>query len=303
MTDLAVKEPLAGNDVESLSPAPAPDSIWSCATLVVQLFVALAICAMDRSIIALLIIPMAAEMNWRLSVEGLIIAALFAGYMMTGVISGRVADASGGKRVLAAGVVLWSVMTALTPLAARFGGLPVLLVVRFLVGAGEGAAMPAMNAMVKAGVPEALISRALAFIYSGMYVGSILGLVATPPLMHVGGSWSFPFYAFGAFGVAWTALFMVSVQDLQPNQRAGRRLSTRFQPLGDSFSLADLDDGTGEEGALDDAETVPQLSTLLQEKAVLAILFAHFTATTGFFIMVWWTLPASWLLAFIFCTF
>ena len=51
---------------------------------------------------------------------------------------------------------------------------------------------------------------------------------------------------------------MVSVQDLQPNQRAGRRLSMRFQPLGDSFSLADLDDGTGEEGALDDPETVPQ---------------------------------------------
>lgn len=273
-------------------PPPPAAGWWSCAHLVVQLFIALAICAMDRSILSLLIIPMAAELNWRLSVEGFIMASLFAGYMTTGIIAGRMADASGGKRVLAAGVVVWSLMTALTPVAARYGGLKSVVVVRFLLGCGEGSAMPAMNSMVQAGVPERLISRALAFIYSGMYVGSVLGLVLTPPLMRLGaGSWEIPFYVFGAVGMAWTLFFAHTVEDLQPKERAGRRSST---PGLGGFALLDADDDAGDAPDEDgDQDMVPSLVTLLREKAVLAILFAHFTATTGFFIMVRATGTAS----------
>lgn len=42
----------------------------------------------------------------------------------------------GGKFVLGFGVVWWSIATALTPIAAKFG-LPFLLVVRAIMGVGE----------------------------------------------------------------------------------------------------------------------------------------------------------------------
>ena len=42
------------------------------------------------------------------------------------------------------GVVLWSIATILTPIAARVG-FPFLLLVRAFMGIGEGVVMPAMN--------------------------------------------------------------------------------------------------------------------------------------------------------------
>ena len=57
------------------------------------------------------------------------------------------ADRFGGKKVLAFGVIWWSVATALTPFAAGLG-LPVLLLARACMGVGEGVAMPAMNTLL-----------------------------------------------------------------------------------------------------------------------------------------------------------
>jgi MFS family permease len=67
--------------------------------------------------------------------------------MLTQVAGGVWADRFGGKLVLGAGVVWWSLATAVTPAAAA-AGLPALLAARFLMGVGEGVAMPAMNNML-----------------------------------------------------------------------------------------------------------------------------------------------------------
>lgn len=119
------------------------------------------------------ILPMASEYNWNSTTVGLIQSSFFWGYLLTQVhtcnlhsylpihtytigfinrmccefifsnlcdslqIAGGIwADTVGGKRVLAFGVVWWSVATILTPVAAKIG-LPFLLVVRALMGVGE----------------------------------------------------------------------------------------------------------------------------------------------------------------------
>jgi ACS family sodium-dependent inorganic phosphate cotransporter len=69
------------------------------------------------------------------------------GYLLTQVLGGIWADRFGGKLVLGCGVVWWSLATALTPLAAQAGLVP-LLAARALMGVGEGVAMPAMNNML-----------------------------------------------------------------------------------------------------------------------------------------------------------
>lgn len=51
-------------------------------------------------------------------------------------------------------------------------------------------------------VPVAERSRSLALVYSGMFVGSILGLGLSPHLMASLG-WPSVFYIFGALGVVW----------------------------------------------------------------------------------------------------
>lgn len=67
--------------------------------------------------------------------------------MLTQVLGGVWADKFGGKKVLGFGVIWWSIATALTPIAAKLGLVPLLLV-RACMGIGEGVAMPAMNNML-----------------------------------------------------------------------------------------------------------------------------------------------------------
>jgi ACS family sodium-dependent inorganic phosphate cotransporter len=69
------------------------------------------------------------------------------GYLLTQVLGGVWADKFGGKKVLGFGVIWWSIATALTPMAAKLGLFPLLLV-RACMGIGEGVAMPAMNNML-----------------------------------------------------------------------------------------------------------------------------------------------------------
>lgn len=120
---------------------------------------------------------------------------------MTQILGGIAADRLGGKMVLGLGVVWWSLATILTPIAAQTS-LPVLLGMRALMGIGEGVAMPAMNNMLSRWVPASERSRSLALVYSGMYVGSTLGLGASPGLIAAQG-WPSVFYIFGSLGVVW----------------------------------------------------------------------------------------------------
>lgn len=74
------------------------------------------------------------------------------GYLLTQVLGGVWADKFGGKTVLGFGVIWWSLATAITPVAAHLGLIP-LLVVRACMGVGEGVAMPAMNNMLSRQAP------------------------------------------------------------------------------------------------------------------------------------------------------
>ena len=53
--------------------------------------------------------------------QGTVLSAFFVGYMLTQILGGRLADRFGGKVVLAGGVMLWSLFTMITPLAASLG--------------------------------------------------------------------------------------------------------------------------------------------------------------------------------------
>lgn len=66
----------------------------------------------------------------------------------------------------------------------------------------QGVAMPAMNNLLSKWVPVGERSRSLALVYSGMYLGSVLGLSLSPGLIHSLG-WPSVFYSFGSLGVFW----------------------------------------------------------------------------------------------------
>ena len=72
--------------------------------------------------ISVAIIPMARDFGWSPTTSGLVQSSFFWGYMATQIPGGYVTSRLGGRRVLPAGVALWSAATAVVPLAA--GTLP-----------------------------------------------------------------------------------------------------------------------------------------------------------------------------------
>ena len=106
--------------------------------------------------------------------------------------------------MLPAGVGLWSLATCGVPLLAAT--IPGLCLSRAAVGLGEAVAPSAATDIVARVVPANERSRAVAFVFSGLHVGSIFGLLAAPPLISNFG-WEAVFISFGAIGLLWILWF------------------------------------------------------------------------------------------------
>ncbi|CAN1308905.1 Ascorbate transporter, chloroplastic [Linum perenne] len=190
---------------------------------------------------------------------------------MDRIVGGIWADKIGGKLVLGFGVVWWSIATILTPIAAKVG-LPFLLMMRAFMGIGEGVAMPAMNNILSKWIPVSERSRALALVYSGMYMGSVTGLGLSPILIQKFG-WPSVFYAFGSLGSIWFVLWLknaYSSPDLDPE------LSPQEKKLimGGSTSKEPV--------------SVIPWKLILSKPPVWALIISHFCHNWGTFILLTW---------------
>ena len=76
----------------------------------------------DKVNISVAIIAMSRDFGWSPTVSGIVQSSFFAGYMATQIPGGYIISRLGGRRVLPAGVSLWSLATAATPVLA--GSLP-----------------------------------------------------------------------------------------------------------------------------------------------------------------------------------
>ena len=247
--------------------------VWRRRWTVVSLcFVAFALCNMDRVNMSITILPMREAFGWDVKTVGIIQSSFFWGYLLTQVAGGVWSDRFGGKRVLGFGVAWWSMATALTPIAAK-AGLPALLIVRACMGIGEGVAMPAMNTMLSRWVPTVERSRSLAVVYSGMYLGSVLGLAGTPHLTESLG-WPSAFYIFGVIGLGWVGAWVAGAAST---------------PQEDVY-ISDEERAYIEESAASGSSAIAiPWRFLLTRTEVWAIILCHFCHNWSTFILLTWS--------------
>ncbi|KAJ4953111.1 hypothetical protein NE237_029943 [Protea cynaroides] len=278
---------IEGEKLDSLSSSEVPDEAVSIErrvqniswweefpkrwVVVLLCFSAFLLCNMDRVNMSIAILPMSQEFNWNSATVGLIQSSFFWGYLLTQIVGGIWADKIGGKLVLGCGVVWWSFATVLTPIAARLG-LPFLLVMRALMGIGEGVAMPAMNNILSKWIPVSERSRSLAFVYSGMYLGSVTGLAFSPILIHKFG-WPSIFYSFGSLGSIWFALWMNKAHS-SPKDDPELSADEKRLILGGS--------------ALKEPVSVIPWKLILSKPPVWALIISHFCHNWGTFILLTW---------------
>lgn len=143
---------------------------------------------------------------WTAAQQATILGAFFWGYVSTQLPGGLLAERYGGKYVFGVGILITSVFTILTPLAADTGYFTLILV-RVIEGLGEGVTFPTMHAMLARWAPEMERSKLSAFIYAGAPMGTVISMPLSGLLCDAVG-WESVFYIFGSAGVVWFVVWI-----------------------------------------------------------------------------------------------
>ncbi len=210
------------------APWPAPREAWYAVTV---LMVAYLFSYVDRQILSMLVGPIRADLGLSDTQVTLLHGLAFAiCYTLLGVWPvGKWADTGNRRNVIAGGVFLWSVMTALCGRAYSYGAL---FAARVGVGVGEAALTPSAYSMIADYFPPERRGRALSLFATGVYFGigaaiMITGLVvqqvsASPvvqlPLLGEVRSWQVAFLVLGPPGI----LIALWTLTLREPERRGR---------------------------------------------------------------------------------
>jgi ACS family sodium-dependent inorganic phosphate cotransporter len=197
----------------STTPREASDSGWQRYHMLVALcFVAVFIGYTDRVNISVAAVAMRQQFGWTQTTKGLVLAAFAMGYLACMAVSGWLAHRFGGRKVLLAAVLWWSLFTMVTPWSA-FHSLSLLIAARIGLGMGESAVFPSSYQLFGQCVPVRIRARAVALLYSGVPLGQIAGLLGTGWVTARYG-WPWAFYLFGACGVLWAFPWITQVREL-----------------------------------------------------------------------------------------
>ncbi|KAI6682330.1 hypothetical protein NL676_036211 [Syzygium grande] len=246
-------------------------------TLIGTTSLAFVICNMDKVNLSIAIIPMSHQFGWNSSMAGLVQSSFFWGYALSQLPGGWLAKIFGGRKVLEIGVLAWSLSTALVPVFAGF--MPGLVLSRILVGIGEGVSPSAATDLIARTIPLEERSRAVAFVFGGLSVGSVTGLLLAPPLIQNFG-WESIFYIFGLLGIGWFTGFQL-IKEEREGSTASRSVS-RSEDISTNnsmtTSLSDL------------ARTLKDVpwKAFFENHAVRAMIYVHFCGSWGHYTCLSW---------------
>jgi len=234
-------------------------------------FLAAFICYIDRVNISVAVLAMQEHFGWSTITKGWVLSSFFVGYLVFQVPGGWLANRFGGKRVLGAAVLWWSLCTMLTP-AAALVALPLLVTTRIAMGLGEGAMFPGAYSLFRHWVPPFERSRAVALLLSGVPLGTLFALMTTGGLVTRYG-WASPFYLFGAVGLIWVGVWFARIP---AHPHTDKKMSEAECRL-----LQDHCTDSHERIAVPWAR-------LLSQPAVWALIFNHFCSNWGLYLLLAW---------------
>ena len=187
----------AARDIDSKAPAYSWYALGVLFTVYLLNFV-------DRQILSILANDIKADLGLTDAELGFLYGTAFAiFYALFGIPLGRLADGWSRTRLLASGLALWSLMTALSGFA-RSGA--TLAVARVGVGIGEATANPCAYSLIADWFPQRLRATALSIYSSGLFVGSGLSLLIGGLIVQ---GWNDAWPAGGPLGLSgWQAAFV-----------------------------------------------------------------------------------------------
>ena len=182
--------------------------------VVAMMFAIAAVSYLDRNNISIAATAVQKEFGLTNVQLGAVFSAFVMGYALAQPIAGRLADRFGPYKMVAVGIVWWSVFTAATALAPSglASSLTILIAIRFVLGVGEAVIFPASNRLVANWIPTAERGVANGVIFAGVGVGAGVA----PPLITyflLNHDWRVAFYASAVIGLVSLVAWLVIARD------------------------------------------------------------------------------------------
>jgi MFS transporter, ACS family, glucarate transporter len=244
--------------------------------LIGWLFVLSAVAFLDRVNLSIAGPRLAADYHLSDVQFGLLSTVFLLGYALFQTPAGWLSDHWGPRRVLAGGVIWWGIFTALTaavPTGLR-KPLLLLLLTRFLLGAGEAVMYPCSNQFVARWIPTQERGLANGLIFAGVGVGS----AASPSLITyimIHHDWRTSFWTCSLLGLSVGLIWYLISRD-SPNQHplvSASELAVIHSGL--TFAKQVPGGGTPTSGQKHPSAPVPW-SSILKHREVWLITLSYF---------------------------
>ena len=203
-------------------PYPSSRSAWFLVGMLMVLYV---FSFMDRSLLGLLVGPIKETMNISDFQVSLLMGFSFAlFYSILGLPIGRMADSRDRKWLIAAGLLVWTVMTALCGTVRSYWQF---FVYRMGVGIGEATLSPCAYSMITDSFPKKHLGKAISAYSMGIFFGVaasglggafVLDMVRDVgtlevPLLGVVHPWQLLFLTVGLLGLIPLVIFVLAVRE------------------------------------------------------------------------------------------
>ncbi|EHH18005.1 hypothetical protein EGK_14534 [Macaca mulatta] len=149
--------------------------------------------------------------QWSPETQGIIFSSINYGIILTLIPSGYLAGIFGAKNMLGAGLLISSLLTLFTPLAADFGVILV-IVVRTVQGMAQGMAWTGQFTIWAKWAPPLERSKLTTIAGSGSAFGSFI-ILCVGGLISQALGWPFIFYIFGSTGCVCCLLWFTVIYD------------------------------------------------------------------------------------------
>ena len=237
---------------ENAEKYPRPLYAWYVTVLMMFFYM---LSFMDRQIIAVMIEPIKADLSLsdvQISLLGGISFVLF--YSTAGVFVGRLADSLNRPKLIAFGVFIWSLTTAVSGLTSKFWQL---LILRMGVGLGESALLPSTLSLLSGYFPPhrlatptsvfllgAPIGIGLSFAIGGLLYSTAVDVTSAPgwqDVIFIGGSaaWKLVLLFLGVLGMLMT-LLLSTVREPRNLQKAADKDTHSTAKIADPATSAEV---------------------------------------------------------------
>lgn len=246
----------------------------------------------DRAILSIAGTAMKSELGFDAVTMGFIFSAFSWAYVLGQLPGGWLLDRYGSKKIYAISIFIWSLFTLLQGGVHFLGALwavPVLFMLRFMVGLAEAPSFPANGRIVAAWFPTSERGTASAIFNSAQYFATVLFAPLMAWITHAYG-WSETFVVMGVGGLVMSMIWLRVIYSPKDHPRLS---SAELAHIRDGGGLVEMDQGlSGGAGAnapkVNRGAKLAYLKQLLSNRMLAGVYLGQYCINTiTYFFLTW----------------